>query len=601
MKLMAARMHRTGTVMRSPRLSLAAWAFRSVALAISIVPVGGAVAVAEQPILTDVAAEVGLDFVHFNGMSGELYFAEIMGSGVGLLDYDGDGDLDIYCVQGRMLGEGKTAEDAIFPPRHSPPFTDRLYRNDSHLGEDGDLVVRFVDVTDSSGIGAEGYGMGVATGDIDNDGWGDLYVTNFGPNQMWRNNGDGTFTDVTERSGTGDPLWSVPAAFVDYDRDGWLDLFVGNYTDFRLANHKECSSATGARDYCGPRSYRSEPDRLYRNRGDGTFEDVSSRAGIAAERGNALGVVAADLDGDGWPDLYVANDQMPNFLWRSEGDGTFTETAVLAGTAVDEQGQPQASMGVVADDLDGDLDLDLFMTHLRGETNTLYRHESQGLAIDATRASGLGLPSVPFTGFGVGLLDYDQDGRLDLFVANGEVFRIEELLARDDPHPLHQTNQLFRSVSRRSGQARFEEVTAAGGEVFALSEVSRGVATGDIDLDGSADLVVTNNAGPVRLLLNRAESDHHWLGVALLPAGKPRPLLPARVEIRRTDDGAVMRRATTDGSYVSASDARVFAGLAAAGAAKVRVSWPDGHVTEWLRPPADRLLVLYRRSEEGES
>lgn len=551
---------------------------------------------AEQPAFVDVAAEVGLDFVHFNGMSGELYFAEIIGSGVAVLDYDGDGDLDVYCVQGHMLGDGKGVDDAVFPPRHPLPLADRLYRNDSHVGENGELVLRFVDVTEASGVRAEGYGMGVATGDIDNDGWVDLYVTNFGPNQMWRNNGDGTFTDVTEGSGTGDPLWSVPASFVDYDRDGWLDLYIGNYTDFRLANHKECSSATGARDYCGPRAYRPESDRLYRNRGDGTFEDVSQRSGIAADRGNALGVIAVDSDADGRLDIYVANDQTPNFLWRNGGNGTFEDRAVLTGTAVNELGQPEASMGVVAVDVDGDRDEDLFMTHLTRETNTLYRNDGEGLYVDATRVSGLGTPSIPITGFGIGLLDYDLDGWLDLFIANGEVFRIEELLTHGDPHPLHRTNQLFRNISESAGRGQFIEVTDEAGDVLAASEVSRGVATGDVDLDGKADLVVTNNAGPARLLLNRTENSHQWLGVALLPAGEPRPLLPAQVEIHRTDGTVLLRRAATDGSYASANDARVFAGLAQSGAAKVRVLWPDGEVAEWLQPPAGRLVVLYRRA-----
>ncbi|MGH9381237.1 MAG: CRTAC1 family protein [Thermoanaerobaculia bacterium] len=527
-------------------------------------------------------------------MSGELYFAEMMGAGVGLLDYDGDGDLDVYLVQGHMLGEGKRIEDAIFPPRHPLPLTDRLYRNDTHFGENGDIVLRFVDVTEASGIRAEGYGMGVATGDIDNDGWVDLYVTNFGSNQMWRNNGDGTFTDVTERSGTGDPRWGVSASFLDYDRDGWLDLFVGNYVDFRLANHKECAAASGARDYCGPRSYRPEPDRLYHNRGDGTFDDVSERSGIAAARGNALGVVAADFDGDSRLDIYVANDQMPNFLWRNEGDGTFTDDAVLDGVAVNEQGQPEASMGVVAADLDGDRIDDLFMTHLTREKNTFYHNDGGGLFVDTSRASGLGVPSIPFTGFGVGLLDYDRDGWLDLFVANGAVLRIEELLARDDPQPLHQKNQLFRNVTVRPGQGRFSEVTAEAGDVFDLSEVSRGVATGEVDLDGRPDLVVTNNAGPVRLLLNRAGGNHHWLGIALLPAGPPQSLLPVQVEIHRSDGAVLLRRATTDGSYASANDPRIFAGLAQADVTKLRVIWPDGATTECFEPPTDRLLVLYR-------
>lgn len=600
MTYMAARMHRIFTGIRSPRMPVAAGAFRSVVLSISMMLAGSAAAVAETPIFVDVAADVGLDFVHFNGMSGELYFAENMGSGAALVDYDGDGDLDVYLVQGHMLGEEKEVEDAVFPPKHPLPLSDRLYRNDSHFDADGELVLRFVDVTEASGIRASGYGMGVATGDVDNDGWIDLYVTNFGPNQMWRNNGDGTFTDITERSGTGDARWSVSASFVDYDRDGWLDLYVGNYVDFRLANHKQCAASSGMEDYCGPLSYHPEADRLYRNRGNGEFEDVSQRSEIAAQRGNALGVVAADFDGDGWSDIYVANDQVPNFLWRNRGDGTFAEEAVLAGLAVDEQGQPQASMGVIADDLDGDLDFDLFMTHLHRETNTLYRADGQGLFIDTTRASGLGVPSIPFTGFGVGLVDYDLDGWLDLFVANGAVLRIEALLARDDPHPLHQTNQLFHNVTKRAGRGRFSETTAVAGDVFGLSEVSRGVAAGDVDLDGRPDLVVANNAGPVRLLRNQSGDDQHWVNVALLSAGAPRPLLPARVEVHRTDGAVLLRRATTDGSYASANAPGVLAGLARSGVAKIRVLWPGGGAAEWLEAPSDRLLVLYRRTAKEE-
>jgi hypothetical protein len=524
-------------------------------------------------------------------MSGELYFCEMMGAGAALVDYDGDGDLDVYLVQGHLLGRERRVEEATFPPRHPLPASDRLYRNDLRIASDGTRSVRFVDVTESSGLAAiaTGYGMGIATGDIDNDGWIDLYVTNWGPNQMLRNRGDGTFADVTAQSGTGEDRWSVPATFLDFDRDGWLDLFVGNYVEYRLAIHKDCVSESGIRDYCGPLAFRPETDRLYRNRGDASFEDVSAKAGILDAAGPALGAVAHDFDGDGWSDLYVANDQTPNVLWTNRGDGTFDNTAALAGCAVNEKGQPEASMGVVAGDLDGNGTTDLFMTHLTRETNTLYLNEGEGLFLDATRSSGLGRPSWTFTGFGTALIDYDGDGWLDVFVANGAVQRIEELMAKGDSYPLHQTNQLFRNL----GNGSFEDITARAGEVFTVSQVSRGVAEGDVDNDGDSDLLVSNNSGPANLLVNEAEPAGQWLGLRVLGGSPAREVPGVRIAVRLGDGAVLWRTASTGGSYASARDGRILVGIAAGRTVEsVEVFWPGGGKTVVRAPRLGRYLSL---------
>jgi hypothetical protein len=556
---------------------------------------------APPSLFTDEAAAAGLDFVHFNGMSGELYFPEMTGQGGALLDYDQDGDLDVYLVQGHMLGPGKEIAQATFAPRHPVPLSDRLYRNDLAVTADGERVLRFTDVTEESGIArlALGYGMGVAVADVDNDGWPDLYLASFGSNQMLRNRSDGTFEDVTAATGTDDTRWSIGASFFDYDEDGWLDLYVVNYVDFSFAVHKDCSTPSGTRDYCGPLAYEPVPDRLFRNRGPGpdgvTFEDVSARAGIAAEVGSGLGVVTADFDGDGRTDVYVANDGRPNFLWLNRGDGTFSDAALLAGTAVNRAGQPEASMGVDAADADGDGDEDLFMAHLTGETNTFYRNQGGGLFVDDTVRTGLGPPSLPSTGFGTGFFDYDNDGWLDLFVANGAVKTIEALARERDPYPLHQKNLLFQGA----GGGRYQDVSARAGAVFELSEVSRGAAFGDVDGDGDPDVLVTNNAGPARLLVNRVGQDRSWVGLRLLGrAGWD--ALGARAAVSLPGQPPLWRRVKTDGSYASAHDPRLLFGLGEAAApVAIRVVWPDGATVEWTGLPADRYATLSREPGGG--
>jgi len=540
--------------------------------------------------MSDGSEAAGLDFVHWNGMTGEYYFPEIMGAGAALLDYDNDGDLDLYLVQGRMLDPGASISDALLPPPEGP-LTDRLFRNDLTVGDDGAPVLRFTDVTEQARIGPGGYGMGAATGDYDNDGWVDLYVTAFGSNRMLHNEGDGTFTDVTARSGTDDPRWSTSAAFVDYDLDGRLDLYVCNYVDFRLANHKECVNVTGARDYCAPGAYSPVPDRLFRNRGDGTFEDVSLSSRIALERGAALGVVPADFDLDGDLDLYVANDQMQNFYWVNQGDGTFRNEALLAGVAVNAGGNPEASMGIDAGDFDADGDLDLFKTNLRGETNTLYVNDGRGMFTDRTVDSGLGPASIPQTGFGTAWFDLDNDGWLDLLTVNGAVTALEDARAGDVYRPYRERSQLFLNL----GNGRFEDVSARAGAAFDLDGVGRGAAFGDVDNDGDVDVLVTHNSGPARLLINEIGSRAHWLGLRAREGTPPRDAHGARVGVRVAGRPTLWRQATTAGSYCSANDSRIVVGLGAAREMElVRVEWPGGEVEEWTDVPIDRWTTLTR-------
>jgi hypothetical protein len=543
--------------------------------------------VAPRPnLFTDEAAASGIDFHHFNGMSGELYLAEIMGPGAALFDYDNDGDLDVYLVQGAMLGPGKRLEDARFPPKS--PLTDRLYRNDLVIDDDGKRTLRFTDVTDASGIRATGYGMGVAAGDYDNDGWVDLYVTCFGTNRLFRNLGDGTFRDVTESAGADDPRFSTAAAFLDYDRDGRLDLFVGNYVDFNFTTHATANKA-GMRTYAGPRSFTPLENRLFHNRGDGTFEDVSIASGISTAFGGALGVIGADLNDDGWTDIFVANDDRPNQLWINRRDGTFVDQAVLSMCAVNGEGHREGCMGVDAADFDDDGDEDLFITNFENQTNTLYVNLGDGLFEDRTARFALGAPSYLQTGFGTAWFDYDNDGRLDLLTVNGAVNAIVALARAGDPFPLHQRNQLFRNT----GTGTFDEETAAAGAVFALSEVSRGAAFGDVDNDGDTDVLIANNNGPTRLLINHVGHHRHWLGLRLLGDDPPRDRIGAKVTVYLPGGRTLHRRARRDGSYCSANDPRVLIGLGdAANVKRVRVQWPDGKTEAWTDVSIDTYTSL---------
>ncbi len=500
---------------------------------------------AAPPIFVDRAEELGLDFVHFNGMTGDFLYPEMMGAGGALLDYDDDGDLDLFLVQGARLGSGTP----VFPPEHPEPLSDRLYRNDLEPARSGGVGGRLVDRTARMGALSTGYGMGVAAGDYDADGLADLYVTNLGPNTLLRNLGDGTFADETAASGTGDDRWSVPATFVDFDRDGRLDLFVGNYVEYRVDADKTCFGPTGARDYCGPTAYPGARDRLFRNLGDGSFTEVASAAGIDRP-GRTLGAIAHDFDADGWPELYVANDGEANFLWLNRG-GRFEEAALPSGTALDGAGRPQASMGVAVADFDNDGDDDLLLTHLSGESNTLYRNEGGGRFADASRGVGLTAASLRPTGFGAAWVDVDLDGWLDLITVNGAVKALEEQRRVGDPHPLKQRKQLLRNLDG----GRFEEASEPLDGPFGREAVGRGLALGDVDGDGDGDLLVVNNGGAAELLINRATDLGGWVGVAGPPPG-----FRASVQAAGLVRSALSRR---DGSYASARDARVVLGLGA--------------------------------------
>ena len=529
----------------------------------------------------EAARETGLRFQHFTGATGQYYLPEIMGSGVALFDYDGDGDLDVFLVQGTILEPGKTATDARFPlPAGSRPGN-RLFRN--MLKETGKL--QFEDVTEQAGLSHVGYGMGVAVGDYNNDGYPDLYVTNFGGNLLYRNNGNGTFTDVTQEAGVEAGGWSASAAFVDYDKDGRLDLYVTRYLDFTVQGNKQCFTAAGDRDYCAPTAYKPVLHRLFRNLGNGKFQDMTQSAGITAAGGPGLGVVCADFNGDGWPDIYVANDGAPNLLWLNNGNGTFRESALLSGAAYSADGVARAGMGVTAGDFDGSGNESLLVTNLSREGATLYRNNGRGEFTDSSMELRLYQPTYPHTGFGVQWFDYDNDGRLDLFIANGAVTMME--LLRGTPYPFNQRNLLLHNEG-----AGFRDASSAAGPAFQLSEVGRGAAFGDLDNDGGIDIVVSNNNGPARLLLNQTAPRGHWLEVLLQGVKCNRDGIGARVAVLIKGQKPVWRRTHTDGSYLSASDVRVHFGLGQNTQAQVLIDWPDDTKETWSSIHADSVVTL---------
>jgi hypothetical protein len=541
-------------------------------------------------IFTDRAREAGLDFVHFNGMSGEHYYPEVVGSGVALFDYDNDGDLDILFVQGCMLSPDKTLSQATFPPQS--PLRAQLYRNDSIRHADGSCTLKFTNVTEESGIDAHGYGMGVAAADFNNDGHVDLYITNLGHNQLWRNNGDGTFTDVTQQSGTGVSGWSTSAAFVDYDRDGWLDLFVCNYLDFSSSNPRRCLSPAGAVEYCGPQAFDPLPNRLFRNRRDGTFEDVTARSGIGSEYYGAMGVVCADFNHDGWMDIFVANDGRPNLLWVNQQDGTFKNDAMLAGCALDINGAPQSGMGVDAGDLSGRGLEDLAVTNLTGEYTDIYLNNGSGWFEDRSYQTGVAQFTRPYTGFGLGMFDYDNDGRLDLMIANGAVKTIQSQVLRGDRYPLRQRNQLLRSL----GSGAFEDVSDRAGPVFSQPDVSRGIAIGDLNNDGALDAVIVTSSGPARLLINNVGTLKPWIGLRMVDEKGKRDVIGTRVAVFRKNAPVLWRRVHSDGSFCSSSDPRLVVGLGDfPEITKIRACWVSGRVEEWSPPP----LRQYTTFREG--
>ncbi|PYR89575.1 MAG: hypothetical protein DMF84_24025 [Acidobacteria bacterium] len=557
---------------------------RIVCLALSVLPAGLIVSSPPTPLFQEIAAQVGLNFRHFTGATGEYFMPEIMGSGAALFDYDNDGDLDVYLIQGTALEHGKKP---LFPPPAGWKPGNRLFRN--MLSETGKL--QFVDVTESAGVGHDGYGMGAATGDYDNDGFLDLYVTNVGQNVLYHNNGDGTFTERTREAGVDDPRWSTGAAFLDYDGDGYLDLFVANYLDFTVKGNKRCYAPTGEPDYCTPMAYKAVPSRLFHNLGHGKFMDVTDASGIGSSYGPALGVLCADFNGDDRTDIFVANDTAANRLWLNQGDGTFRETALEAGVAYNADGRAKAGMGVTGEDIDNHGRLTVLVTNLTREGATVFHGNDKGLFEDVTVQYGLAEPTFAFTGFGTKWLDYDNDGRPDLFIANGAVSIVESL--RGGPYPYGQRNLLFHNEARE----KFHDASDVAGPAFQRIDVGRGAAVGDIDNDGAVDILVTNNNGPVRLLHNEIGPRQHWLQVRLEGVRSNRFGIGARVAVLRDGQEPRWRRVHTDSSYLSASDVRVHFGLGKSSDIRgVMVRWPDGSEERWDSVQPDKVVVLRQGS-----
>jgi tetratricopeptide (TPR) repeat protein len=515
------------------------------------------------PQFEDVAARCGIDFRYDSGATGDLFIGDTMGSGVALFDADNDGWLDVYLVNGCALP---------VDPDH-PPAPNKLYRNKG----DG----TFEDVTVRAGVGGRGYGMGCAVGDYDGDGDEDLLVTGLGSTVLYRNKGDGTFEDVTVRAGVGSTRWTTAAAFADLDGDGDLDLVVVAYVKADPRRMVRCQDPLGHPIHCPPGQYPPEPDHLFRNNGDGTFTDVAREAGLDRGEGPGLGLAVADLDGDGRLDLYVANDATPNFLHRNLGGLKFEEVGTTAGVAYDGTGRATASMGVVADDLDGDGLIDLVHTNFVNESTTLLRNLGRGLFVDDTGRSGLAAPSREMTGFGAVGFDADNDGDVDLFFANGHV---------DDRswegRPMSQRPQLFVN----QGGWRFAPDPGAG-PYFERRVVGRGAAAGDLNNDGRVDLVVVHRDTPVAVLLNRTQAGH-WLGLRMRGVKSGRNPVGARVTYRVGGQTAT-RWVTTGTSYLAASDPRLCLGLGPALVVEhLEVRWPSGLVQSWSGLPGDRLLNL---------
>jgi hypothetical protein len=531
-----------------------------------------------DPRFVENSKAAGLNFVHQHFGQGEKYMPENMGPGVALLDFDGDGHLDIFFPQGA--------------PLDSPPQGDTPQSKAPAIGQTSYVLYRnrgdgtFEDVSAKAGLGRGGYGMGVSFGDMDRDGDLDLFVANFGPDLLFRNLGDGTFEDVTVSSGIGGSskneasLWSTSSGFFDADGDGDLDLYVTRYVDFSVGTHKWCGNAKKKlRAYCHPDVYGAAPDVLYLGNGKGQFTVAGAGSGIVPTRdGKGLGLILADLDGDGQQDVYVANDSTMNTLYWGLGKGRFEEGALLAGVGFDRSGKAEAGMGVVAGDLDGDGRIDLFLTHLDQETNTLYRNQGGRLFEDTTQASGLAAPSLPWVGFGTVLLDHDQDGDLDIFVTNGHIIDNIELF---DPSRSHrQPSQLFDNL----GGGRFTELKSALGLPGPL--VGRGAVAGDLDRDGDLDLVLTQNGGPALLLENRVGKPGKSLGIRLR-GGQSNPQGFGAILELMTGQRRQIRTMLSASGYLSQGPAEVYFGIPAKVEKLVlRVTWPagGGQLVEDLQP-----------------
>jgi enediyne biosynthesis protein E4 len=515
----------------------------------------------------DVTSRSGLRFRHTNAATGQKFLMETMGPGCAFFDYDNDGYLDIYFVNGCPL-PGFTA---------TQPLSNALYHNNG----DG----TFTDVTDKAGLRGQGYGMGVVAADYNNDGLQDLFVTSFQSSTLYRNNGDGTFTDVTKQAGLNNRGWGTSAAFFDYDNDGLLDLFICNYVDFSLTNNVKCGSPERGRGYCSPENFDGHPCALYHNNGDGTFTDVTAQSGIGNYKAKALGIVTADFTGNGFQDIYVANDRIANLLFLNDGSGKFREVATLAGAAYSASGRAQSGMGVAAGDYDHDGKLDIVVTNLSLEGYSVFHNDGDGLFTDVSFPCGVGPPSLMKTGWGVVLFDYDNDGRDDLISANGHAMDNVSEASPDIAYP--QPLLLLKNTG-----GHFEDVTAQLGESLLVPRPSRGLAVGDYDNDGNLDLLVCTCNGPAVLLKNTGNPKNHWLKIQVVGRKSNRDGIGVKVSV--TAGGVTqMKEVIGGGSYLSCSDRRLHFGLGNnAVADQVVLHWPSGIKQRQLAVKADRILKI---------
>jgi enediyne biosynthesis protein E4 len=514
----------------------------------------------------DVKIPKGLDFTLLNSPTPQKYLIETMPGGVALLDYNNDGLLDIFLVNGgRITSPMKTPENF---DRSNPQYWNRLFRQN----KDGS----FTDVTEAAGLTKAGngnYGMGVAIGDYDNDGYPDIFVTNYGKNILYHNNGDGTFTDVTEKAGVAGDGWHESAGFFDYDNDGRLDLFVTRYMEWDTTHSKSCGGAW--QTYCPPAEFPATTNFLYHNRGDGTFEDVSKKSGIAAKKGRALGVSFADYDDDGFTDIFVANDGMQQYLYHNNGNGTFSEVAMESGAALSADGKPLSGMGTVFQDYDNDGKPDILVTELPREIYGLYHNDGGGLFTNLSLETGLGALTAGSAGWGVGLEDLDNDGWKDLLVTQSHVLDNVEAIDKS----LHYLQTPLLALNHNG---HFERAESG----ITVPIAGRGLAFGDLNNDGWMDAVVTVLGGPPVVLMNRG-GKAHWLSISLRGTRSNRDGLGARVRVN-----GQTRFATTSGSYLSASDKRLHFGLGDANTASVEVVWPSGTHQTLKDVPADQFLEI---------
>lgn len=516
---------------------------------------------------SDMTSAIRVDFKHEASPTSNKYLIETMGGGVALLDVDNDGRLDIFFVNGARLDDPMPAGAA--PDKSARKYWNRLYRQNV----DG----TFSEVTERAGLTGESqnrYGMGVATGDFDNDGFVDIYVTGYGGNTLYHNNGNGTFTDVTARAGVGASGWSTSAGFFDYDNDGHLDLFVGRYVEWTFEKNRYCGQVKpGARAYCHPDNFPGITNILYHNNGDGTFTDVSKQAGIANPNGKTLGVAFADFDGDGWMDIYAANDSVRCFLYRNKHDGTFTDVALASGAGYNEDGKTFAGMGTDFSDFDNDGWPDIVVTDLSNERYVLFRNNRDGTFTDATTETGLGRASLPYSGWSTRFIDYDNDGWKDLFVAQGHVMDTIETVSPNLKY--RQPPLLLRNTA-----GRFAPVD--GGVAFKTEWAGRGAAFGDIDNDGDIDIVVTNVGQKAYILRNEGGNRNGWVGVQTTGVRSNRDGIGCRVKVVSATGKAQYYTVNTAAGYQSASDKRLIVGLGSDRIARlVEIRWPSGAVQKF--------------------